>query len=647
MKRHGSRQTTLEAYFGKRARVAAADDDQPDDVIVVSTGMTALQMIADAYADAEDEQEVQEQPAVYANPADVAHDHDYFTTAVGNTAANPEHVTHDNSYCEHPTQAGGAFGFDSSDDEPIGDSNDSDTSPEEEEEVGPNDANDVGAVEELELEHLYEIVDHRVKRVKKFGMNGYATKFVLKDDERVDQPVELLRHVLQRFIDDALENSREHGYSTDWMGLTFVTDRMKKGNGGKGEWIVPFNPPNENNADKILQEMEKFDQSENSPELFGNQITMAVTTIRRPVGGAMDRLIRKKQIRRPEKKDPAIVEINNRDNLCLFRGIDVHMFYHEHGEGSWQAAQRYATKGEADRAAITLRVRARIPQKPAYGIQDAEKVFEYLQKKYPDTYRLLIFSDRSKTETVYNSGNNAKYSICLYQHNGHYDVMKTPEKFFGSRFYCVDCEKTYCNASFHRDCEVRCGQCFRSGAGFPCTGDWSIELECPDCRKFFANQECMDAHKPYSCNTFHRCPLCEVHYKYAESKKNGGHQCGERYCRKCCIRHRADAGCYIRPLGAKKATPHRIVAYDVETIIQKNRQPPSPTNGEDPQSVTEESQREPEDDAVSPSVWSDDEEERPMRRPRNPYVDDEADDDDEEEEDEQEVPGVEEEEEEF
>ncbi|KAH7678389.1 hypothetical protein AAVH_41713, partial [Aphelenchoides avenae] len=128
--------------------------------------------------------------------------------------------------------------------------------------------------EELQLEDLYEVVDHRVKRVKKFGMNGYATKFVLKDDERVEQPVELLRHVLQRFIDEALENSQEHGYSTDWMGLTFITERMKKGNGGKGEWIVPFNPPNENNADKILQEMEKFDQSENSPELFGNQITM-------------------------------------------------------------------------------------------------------------------------------------------------------------------------------------------------------------------------------------------------------------------------------------------------------------------------------------------------------------------------------------
>ncbi|KAH7706288.1 hypothetical protein AAVH_26480 [Aphelenchoides avenae] len=559
MKRQRSRQTTLEAYFGKRSRVAAAEGDQPDDVVVVSTGMTALQMIADAYADDEDVQDECEQAIVYASPEDVEHDH---------------------GYCTRTTQAGGAFGFDSSDEEPPSEANDniSDTTDEEGNDEHLH-AVDVDA-EELNLEDLYEVVDHRVKRIKKFGLNGYATKFVLKDDERVDQPVEMLRHVLQRFIDDALENSRENDYSTDWMGLTFLTDGMKKGNGGKGEWLVPFNPPNENNADKILQEMEKFDQSENSPELFGNQITMVVTTIRRPVGGAMDRLIRKKQIRRAPK-DPAIVEINNRDNLCLFRAIEVHRFYHETGEGEWKQAQRYAGKGELDLAASTLRARAGIRRKSAYGLDDAKAVFEYLQKKYPDEYRILIFSASSKQETVYNSGNNAKYNICLYHHNGHYDVIKTPQKFFGDRNYCVDCETTYHSVAFHRDCKLRCGQCFRSGPGFPCTGDWPVELECPDCRKFFANQECRDAHKPHSCNTFHRCPFCFAHYTYKADMKNGGHECGETYCRKCRVKHRGNAGCYIRPRGAKESTPHRIVAYDVEAIIQKSRRQPLPASEEE------------------------------------------------------------------
>ncbi|KAH7680244.1 hypothetical protein AAVH_41385, partial [Aphelenchoides avenae] len=304
---------------------------------------------------------------------------------------------------------------------------------------------------------------------------------------------------------------------------------------------------------------------------------MVMTTVRRPVGGAMDRLIRKKQIKRPTK-DPSIVEIKNRDNLCLFRAIRVGMYYYENGSGEWRKAERHVNSDELTHDAKMLRHHAGVPQRRhAYGLDDVKKVHEYLEQAYPGIYRILIFSDRSKTETVYNSGNNAKYNICLYHHNGHYDVIKTPQKFFGAKHYCVDCEKTFQNTSFHRDCKLRCAQCFRSGPGFPCTGDWKGEYECPDCRKFFANQECMDAHKPYSCNTFHRCPFCEVHYKYEAGKKNGGHQCGETYCRKCCIKHRGNAGCYIRPRGAKESKVHGIVAYDVEAIIKKSRRRSPPT----------------------------------------------------------------------
>ncbi|KAH7695419.1 hypothetical protein AAVH_37522, partial [Aphelenchoides avenae] len=76
MKRQGQRQTPLEAYFGKRSKAAACGDAQPDDDnVVVATGMTALQMIADAYADVEEEQV---QTAFTADPVDIAHDHNYF-----------------------------------------------------------------------------------------------------------------------------------------------------------------------------------------------------------------------------------------------------------------------------------------------------------------------------------------------------------------------------------------------------------------------------------------------------------------------------------------------------------------------------------------------------------------------------------------
>ncbi|KAH7676060.1 hypothetical protein AAVH_42031, partial [Aphelenchoides avenae] len=132
MKRQGQLQTTLEAYFGKRSRTATGGDAQPDDDnVVVATGMAALQMIADAYADLEENQEEQEQTAFTADPADIAHDHNYFghNVRAGEAAkgtsvvyANPEHVVHDHSYTgpsRIAVQTGGAYGFDSSeDDEP-------------------------------------------------------------------------------------------------------------------------------------------------------------------------------------------------------------------------------------------------------------------------------------------------------------------------------------------------------------------------------------------------------------------------------------------------------------------------------------------------------------------------------------------------
>src|SRR4051812_34414786 len=93
MKRQGQRQTRLEDYFGKRARVEADAERQKDSAIVVATGKTALQMIAEAYEDVDEEHEEQEQSIDDAN---------------------------DNDYCRPPRQTeqiGGAHGFSSSDEQ--------------------------------------------------------------------------------------------------------------------------------------------------------------------------------------------------------------------------------------------------------------------------------------------------------------------------------------------------------------------------------------------------------------------------------------------------------------------------------------------------------------------------------------------------
>ncbi|KAH7709129.1 hypothetical protein AAVH_23607 [Aphelenchoides avenae] len=264
---------------------------------------------------------------------------------------------------------------------------------------------------------------------------------------------------------------------------------------------------------------------------------------------SQSRCAQKVQLRK-KKENPATLKINYSDELSLFRAIEVAMFYHETGEGRWQMAERYSRKEELDLAASILRARAKIERKSAYGLDDVMAVFEYLQQKYPDEYRILVFTPTSHTKAVYNSGNNARYNICLYYHNGHFDLIK---KFFRKRHYCVEYEKAYGSQASHAKCKTRCRQCFGIGHGFPCEGNWPIELECPDCHQLFANQRCMDAHKPFSCNTFHRCVYCKLHYRARAEHANQGHRCDETFCRRCYKKHRKDPGNCVCP-GAQSQT---------------------------------------------------------------------------------------------
>ncbi|KAH7694983.1 hypothetical protein AAVH_37964 [Aphelenchoides avenae] len=232
----------------------------------------------------------------------------------------------------------------------------------------------------------------------------------------------------------------------------------------------------------------------------------------------------KKQNRRDIPKNPAVVEVERSDNLRLFRAIRVGMLYYEKGGRKWEPAEHYVWSDRLKRDAEDLWIEVGETRKDTtYDLDDVRKVYEYLQKTFPGTYRILVFSESSGTHTVYNSGNNAKHTICLYYRDGHFDLIKTPQKFFRTRHYCVDCEKTYEDLKAHTECKIRCRQCFRNGYGYPCKGD--MDLECPDCHKIFRNQDCMDAHKPYSCNTYHRCIYCNVQYRVRPERPGRGHRC--------------------------------------------------------------------------------------------------------------------------
>ncbi|KAH7693835.1 hypothetical protein AAVH_39125 [Aphelenchoides avenae] len=237
------------------------------------------------------------------------------------------------------------------------------------------------------------------------------------------------------------------------------------------------------------------------------------------------RIVRNRD-RRDTTKNPAIIGIDYSDDISLFRAVCVGVFYYENGGGKWEPAECHARtkRHSGDATKLWLQIEETLGRIP-YGLDDVKKVYEHLEETFPETYRILVFTDTSGTHTVYNSGNNARHTISLYFNNGHFDLIKNPQKLLRKKYYCVDCEKTYENLKGHSNCKIKCLLCFRHGYGYPCKGE--LNMECPDCHKLFPNMDCMDAHKPYSCNTYHRCVYCNIQYRVRPERPGNGHRCAK------------------------------------------------------------------------------------------------------------------------
>lgn len=72
-------------------------------------------------------------------------------------------------------------------------------------------------LEEL-LERHVEVTGHYVKHVHKFGVDGYQTKFVLKNLDEADNPVRVLERIMDWLMDTATTNATEAAYEVTDIG---------------------------------------------------------------------------------------------------------------------------------------------------------------------------------------------------------------------------------------------------------------------------------------------------------------------------------------------------------------------------------------------------------------------------------------------
>jgi len=252
------------------------------------------------------------------------------------------------------------------------------------------------------------------------------------------------------------------------------------------------------------------------------------------------------------KTKQCITVIKNDDNLCGPRSIVTGLTYYNpdifvklnlanHPLTNNEITYiRKSRKLQKDLAIKLLQICGISIPEPSTGltIEDIKKIEQKL-----DIQIKVVCAE--KLNSIIYSGPDKDIKIYLYKNKNHFDVINSMAAFFGSSYYCHECDTKYNNKDQHI-CkkEYRCNVC--NGEKHP---EHVIENPkwkyCGDCFRSFFNMECFKNHKSNeTCDTVWKCKKC----KKILLRKNTNpkiHKCGEKNCLNCKETVLEDHKCYM------------------------------------------------------------------------------------------------------
>ncbi|KAH7708192.1 hypothetical protein AAVH_24562 [Aphelenchoides avenae] len=244
---------------------------------------------------------------------------------------------------------------------------------------------------DAEFERYCDVIDQHEQPIRKYGIIGYQTEFRIKDieDEEmdVDQLCRLLKKIIQRLIDEAVQNAREAGIEPDWMGFTFKGEGMKK-----DEYLIPFRRIEHNTAEKLLQEIKNCAQSSSVADLVGKELSLKVTLHETPEeyrdveGAGMKETLKTRGTNVNPHALLIIPTADESDYLCFFKAIVLSKHYHDTDKDydKTKALQGnpkrlyWAARELAEASGIIVRRQTRYGEKHAQAVQD------YFERVFPD-----------------------------------------------------------------------------------------------------------------------------------------------------------------------------------------------------------------------------------------------------------------------
>ena len=270
------------------------------------------------------------------------------------------------------------------------------------------------------------------------------------------------------------------------------------------------------------------------------------------------------------KKKKCVIQIQNKDDLCLARGIvtmkeraDEGSHYHNLKQG----------KPIQERWARLLHQEAGVPEGPC-GFEELQKFQDFLG---PQGYQLIVV-EPSKCLVVFKDPtyNEAPHVIGLVKYNGHYDGLTSIPALMNRSYYCRHCDRGYnTQDAQHHNCQSQnCVACCRQNKTCPNFATWvKPTVHCPDCNCMFYGQDCFQAHKTKGkkrgdesiCDRWKKCPLCCAEYQVNPKKP---HKCYHVTCRNwgkfTHVAHR----CCIQPIKEEAPQQPQVDAFEDPMYFQ-------------------------------------------------------------------------------
>ena len=391
---------------------------------------------------------------------------------------------------------------------------------------------------------------------KRFRLNIQCVQFKIKAVPKNIEPLIWIKSAVDGIINMCLSKTSVG----DKIGFTLSGESFLKGDA----W-VSFKNADQVKHEDIWSALGRIFQS-NTEGLSTDIFTLKSTIIKMPMGTG--RVRRYSNFEQECVARRGIIEIKNKDNLCLPRAIVVAVAYISKSS-NYKEIRDNRNKQQTVAAQKLVAESGVVVPENGCGIEHLKKFQNFLR----DRYKITVYDYATRSVLFEgHSENILPKQINLLYHNSHYNVITSLTSTFCCTFFCETCHVGYQTRNRHR-CSGTCPCCQKSP---PCSKVAS-EISCAECNRKFRGEQCFNNHKVDGalssnhgiCSNIKKCSECFKTYKV---KKNKLHQCGEQFCKNCHKFIVGDHLCYIKP--DKKHPPSTkdslFVFYDLETRQESN-----------------------------------------------------------------------------